>query len=152
MSAWVVSHAHIDAILTWAVDKRVYIFLASEHGRYSQVTERNADEIGRILLTENVRSVEHRYPSDEPDNLPGTIGETVKGYSYLRWWPFKTRALTPVEVMKAIDCLEYQSNEHDEWEESQAHRICQDIRSAAVSALPGWDKAPWGFDRSRAYA
>jgi hypothetical protein len=137
MSAFIVGHDHINALLTWAVDNQV----TYDPGFCNRlaIDRRNAEEIGRILLHENEVSVQYRYPQDAPEDLPGTIGERAETYVFRACGA----RLSPVAVIKAVHCLEYQSCEHDGWRASVAFSICQDIKEAATYTLPGYDAADW---------
>lgn len=146
MSAFVVGHDHIDALLTWAIAKRVSYYLASTRQSITINTE-NAEEVGRILLQENERSVGTRYDTQDPDNMPGTNGENDANYRF-RLWP---NNLTPVSILKACRCFDYQACETEDYERSVAYLIVNAIRHHAVSALPDWDAAPgWEFRRTEA--
>jgi hypothetical protein len=57
--------------------------------------------------------------------------------------PVKT--LTPIEIIKAVHCLQYQSCEHEEWQTSEAAQNCHQIVHQAASLLPGYEAAPWGI-------
>lgn len=133
MSAWRVSKTHIDVLVTVAIDARhpgsSFYFYHEGEGRY--VTRETADEIGRMLWEENFRSVNHRYDESEP----------VPEYRFAR-----TEDKPIVEVLKGIDCYEYQSCEHDEWESSAAKRFCDSLRDTLIGKLPGYDAAPWGWE------
>ena len=56
------------------------------------------------------------------------------------------RELSPVQVLKACNCLEYQSCEHPGWEDSQARANLEVIRAYAVRQLPGYEDADWTLD------
>jgi hypothetical protein len=150
MSAFVVGHDHIDGLLTFAIERKASYY---DHERETRIyfTRDNATEIGRILLQENERSVHHRYPGD--NDLPGTIGETSGDYtfrSFAEAYRIRHRDLCLV-ILKACDCFDYQSCETDDYEQSQAHRIIDDIRGAAIRALPGYDTAAgWELQRRSA--
>lgn len=142
MSAFVVSHSLIDAVVTAAVSDRVHggpYYRKHKGGNHVQMSQAGATELGRILLAENERSVLDRYPDVTVDTAPGTIGETSANYRY------KERQASPVAVLKALDCLSYQSCETDDWEDSEAFRIIDVIRSRAISRLPGYENGP-GWD------
>jgi hypothetical protein len=49
-------------------------------------------------------------------------------------------------VFKAIDCLDYQSCEHDGWHTSNAWRVLESLRELVCQHVDGYDGAPWGFD------
>ena len=50
---------------------------------------------------------------------------------------------TPLEALKLIQCLEYQSNQNPDYYATQAFRTLHEIRRVAQSKLPGWDQASW---------
>jgi len=143
MSAFVVSKSTIDAIVTAAVWGVKECAAASNFNRPlfqgRLLTESKVHALGECLWYENQLSVWHRYPADERERhiylYPCKNGH------------FDVPALRPVvEVIKLIDCLEYQSCEHDAWETSAARKFCVDLRHRLTSYLPGYDAAPWGLD------
>lgn len=102
----------------------------SSFGRhYRQLTRDTAEVVGQILLDENVRSVNYRYSEDER-------------FVYDHATPASTR-WTPVEILSAIDCYEYQACETPEWSTSEAHAICVALRHILVRTLPGYENGPW---------
>jgi len=123
MSAFIVPHAHIDALVSWAVHHRVPLFPA---GITPAV-------VAAFLFEENCRSVDYRYGEVNPrdyryENRPGA------------------RELSPVQILKACNCLEYQSCEHPDWEDSRARACLASIRAQAVRMLPGYEDADWTLD------
>lgn len=88
-----------------------------------ELTPESAGRVGAVLLAENARSVNHRYAADD--------WESVFEYSPMRG------QLTPLHVLGAIDYYEYQSCEHPDWDESEAHAFCDALRRAAIERLPG---------------
>ena len=157
MSAFVVSKDHIDALVTEALRPQYGSDFSYYHdGERHAVRWNTADELGQMLWAENVASVEHRYP-DSDGELPGKyveespapglavvrLPEWVAGYRYPLGSVLKSRPA--VEVLKLIDCYEYQSCEHPEWAESEARSFCHDLRSRMIGQLPGYDAAPWGL-------
>jgi hypothetical protein len=125
MSAWIVAKAHVDALVTAAL---VY---AQSVGR--TMMPEDCDKLGATLWAENHKSVGYRYSHKE----------TMPPYRFTR----RAVPLTPVELLKAVACFEYQSCEHKGWEKSEAHKACAEIRNIAINALPGYADAPWGIDR-----
>lgn len=99
--------------------------------RRRELTERTAGRTGAMLMAENAESVNHRY--DEED--------IEEPYVYARPW----RTCTPVEVLKLIDCYEYQTCEHPEWERSEARAFCEALRGRMIGRLEGYDGADWEF-------
>jgi len=144
VSAWIVERGHIDVLVAAALQYRV-------------IEAKLAGPTGADLWRENHASVNYRY--DEATVTP----------SYRR----AVRAvepLHPVAVLKAIDCYDYQSCEHQGWGASRAAQFCTLLRLAvlaehpelaapvqsrhyhephmtnAYTEHPVYDKAPWGFD------
>jgi hypothetical protein len=145
MSAYIVGHNPIDALLTFATCKiygRGVVYTANE--TLIEIGCSNASEIGRILLTENERSVRHRYPDAAPSDLPGTIGEDAANYAFS---PFD-QPLTPLAVLKGCECFDYQACETDDYKSSIAYAIIDAIRKRAILCLPGYDDSP-GWDIAR---
>jgi hypothetical protein len=158
MSAYVVGRAHIDALVRvalegpsdrapqypgdgWTFDG-FYNDEDGEQVRYD-VDRLAADDLGRMLWIENVRSVAARYPEDDSDSRPGPADFTdteAETYTYPRG-PLSPRHLTAVEALVALSGYEYQACEHPEWEGSAARAFCDALRHAVIRALPGYDTA-----------
>jgi len=127
MSAWLVSHAHISALVSarhWATG----------FPGPSGLPAVSDTILGRLLLRENYLSLAARY-GDPVDNVE------IDAFRYA-----DPRPHSPLEILKAIDCYEYQACEHDGWQASVARRYCEWLRCLAVSRLPGYEALPWGLD------
>lgn len=126
MSAFTVDTAHIDTIVN---AMRQYAGVPVPAG-----AERN---IGQMLWTENYASVNYRYQEDEsaPAYTPTLTDEP----------------LSPIAVLKALDCYEYQSCEHPGWEESDARKLCDAIRGIIFTDHPDWEQTVnrYGYDQKR---
>lgn len=146
VSAWVVDKAHIDVLLTAArlpgrVQGSPLRWLRStnppEWAELAPIGTGELNRIGGVLVAENVRSVVYRYEDAEG---------MIPAYALA---PYEHRAVgfepTPGEVFNAIDCLEYQSCEHSEWESSEAYRFLQALAARTQSRVDGYDTAPWGW-------
>lgn len=118
MSAFVVPDEHVNALADAVV--RLDVRLGD--------VPKNRTDVGRLLMAQNVKSVNYRY---EEETAEGS------GYKYLS----PKRRYSPVELLKAIDCYEYQSCEDPGWETSEAYAICQNLRKALCSRLNGYDVA-----------
>lgn len=127
MSAFVCGKKHIAALATFAVAKKVWLGSKSAGpGDY--------ESIYKTLASENVRSVCHRYADEKPE----AYAEFLKPQG-------KFVVADPVSVLKLAQCLDYQSCETDDWQDTQACRILKHIIAAAIDALPGYDAAPWAI-------
>jgi len=128
MSAFICSDNHISAIVKWATRNNVSIWYGNPSRSLRTGDEQ---EIVEILYAENVKSVNYRYKGDDP----------TTGCVYDPTSPI----LTPVEVIKLTQSLEYQSCEHPGWETSDAKEILRTIKSEAIRRLPGYELAEWSI-------
>lgn len=154
MSAYICDPRTIDYLVTWATHTRdltVYLpagFPATDYDRARSdrlglasrlnLRELTPDELGQILLAENVRSVRARYPNDAPDNLPGPCDKR-RVFAY-RFQPVAHQLAA--WVVTSADCLRYQSCETDDYEQTLGYKVLQAIREAAIKHLVV--DAPWG--------
>ena len=56
--------------------------------------------------------------------------------------------LEPVQVLKLVRSLDYQSCETDDWPMTLAARQLEWIMGEAISRLDGYEDADWSFSRS----
>ena len=159
MSAFIVDRKHIDALVASGLNRGPYGPLRWAHGDdRGELTRETADKVGAMLWAENVASVEHRYEHvvAAGEDLPGSyqlelVVDGVAPVEVPQWWSDyrfdRTHAprLSPVAALKAIDCYEYQSCEHSDWEESEAFAFCDALRRSLIGDLDGYDAAPWGI-------
>jgi hypothetical protein len=135
MSVWIVSRAHIDAL----------VLAGAQFGVIDQPTPQKLTVLGSDLWAENHRSVNHRYhENDRSAEYTATIAEVV---------------LDPVVIVKLVDCYVYQSCEHPGWADSPTAGYCRRLRAAVMTGLAwenqpgqgekpyprGWDDAPWAI-------
>jgi len=128
MSAWIVSKKHIDLLVAAA-------------GSVGMAVD-NPHEVGQMLWHENHVSVNYRY------------GERTLTPPY-KFEAEPNKAIDPVVVIKQINCLDYQSCEHEGWRTSAACRFLTDLTSKLeaklglpddkIHALPAYTAAPWGI-------
>lgn len=134
MSAFQVTPEHIGALIRFYLENERYPRFDSSSACYA-----DAERMMSELALENWRSVAYRYdlPLDG-DEQPVLCNAPLRMY----------RKLTPVQAIKAADCLDYQSCEHPQWDTCRAKRLLDDIRSLAISKLPGYDTADWAIDNA----
>lgn len=170
MSAFVVDKKHIDLLVRAALNahpagqpgstRNMSWWQVDEDGEYNGWRELNRhaetmtdddhksyftpSQLGQILVSENVMSVHHRYPDTNPDagDLPGPCDAFYMA-PYVYTDP--RRDLTPGQVFKAIDCLDYQSCEHGGWRKSEAHAFLTALRHAYCNRVADYEDAPWEF-------
>lgn len=140
MSAYIVDTFHIDTLVNAAISY-------NQRGRARitfgdvLVESNTATDTGAQLLATNIASVLARYPYDTLESAPGPCNKTAPiDYRYKWSSHYPMQAVT---ILKALDCYEYQSCEVENYESSPAAAFCQQLRKAAIHALPGYDDAPW---------
>ena len=137
MSAWIVSKGHVDYVVSAMKFNKYERFTVWHDGRRHDLTD---TEWGKVLWSENLRSVACRYPGEEPHELPGPNG--FKGDPTIAKYRFAERpGVTRVGAYKALGSLEYQSCEHPGWEASLARAYCEQLRDACVTSMPEYDAA-----------
>ena len=140
MSAFVVGKEHINKILTAALSSRY----GAMYYYYNEVSHKVNDEtinaIGQMLLDENVKSVMYRYKDSQLTDLPGkTNAEWLIPFKY----EVELSALSGIQIIKLIRCLEYQSCEHPEWKTSEAKIFLDALTIRQYERIPGYDDAKW---------
>ncbi|HEX9472486.1 MAG TPA: hypothetical protein VF957_23420 [Bradyrhizobium sp.] len=128
MSAFVCGNSHITALAVYAY----------RHG----ISKIPVELLGSEFLSENLKSVNHLYAARHGTQL-GTF-ELCGAITFQRF--------SAVQIIKAAECLAYQSCEHPGYETSTAYAITAAIQIHALNAFPGWrrpvDELP-GYDRAR---
>lgn len=171
MSAFIVSKAHIDALvqaglsygqrgrLRWRVAEPDFHAYPDNLAGYSKAVQAvtreldhmTADRVGAMLWTENVMSVRHRYADVgaalDLDNAPGPVGLTVEDVTGYTFPVMSAPRVDAVGILKALACYEYQTCEHPEWPTSEAKAFCDVLRHYAINALPGYEDAEWEITR-----
>lgn len=156
MSAWIVSKRHIDYMLTAGLKFDSYPLgwmapveekpaevhergepwgpeaVAHARERRQELTGESAGRVGVMLWAENYESVNHRYDEREVE---------AELYEYKPY----PGGVDPVQVLKAIDCFEYQSCEPPGWEASEARAFCEALRQRTIGKLPGYEEAKWAI-------
>ena len=135
MSAYIVSKQHIDFLVEELTRS------GSLYGTPQIVCGLSSDRVGEILIAENIASVSYRYGGESLDTLPGPVDKRdLLDYHFEHPAPMGNRE---VRVLKAVQGYTYQSCEHPGWPESQAARWMEELTSAMISALPGYEEAAW---------
>jgi hypothetical protein len=136
MSCFVVPDFHVSALVAWAVHNRALVGIS-------------ADALAHELATANRAAFAERYAGRYLDELAPFAGLDLDA----------GRALDPVGVVKACDCLAYQASDWAGWDGCEAAAHLAAIRAAALyratggiwqgtdaHRLPGYDAAAWCLD------
>ena len=135
MSAFIVTDTHINALVRYASRHKLSVFfnrqLGFPFGKEQLKTYDNEQAIAQILLDENVKSVNYRYRDNEVMTITYDPGAPI---------------LTAIQAIKAAQCLKYQSNECDDFEESIAFKLIEAIIADAIPRLEGYESASWAIN------
>ncbi len=146
MSAYVCNPEHIGVLAAFATTTKSPIRAWVKDGLIQ-----TAKSVAKGLARENIRSVAHRYPNDKDGNRPGPClldAEIVEAAAiYAAHFVVYPQGLSPVQVLKLVSGLEYQSCETDDWKYTDACLQLTWIRDAAIRRLSGYDAAEWSFDQ-----
>ncbi len=125
MSAFIISKEHIDCLVTYAVFKRLHCRVNDR----TQADLDNADEIGQLLVNENYRSYNYLY-NDE--NINPYVYSFTKSPKY-----------SLIQIIKACNCYNYQSCETDDYYQSDAYYLVDNIIKSCIMDLPGYEESMW---------
>lgn len=126
MSAFLVSKETIDAIVTFAAERKLGVFYGNHCPAPEELTS-----FGQMLWSENHRSLVARYGDDN----------AVPLYHYAR----HQGALATVQFVKLLHCLAYQSCESDDWSTTAAAKAIVLLESHAWRLVAGYEDAEWGL-------
>lgn len=133
MSVMILAGAHIDALLTFAIDNAVTFEAGTPRQRVT-VSREIATHLGRVLIRENADAYAVAYPLEAPD-------KSADEYRFARW---RGPKLQPAEVRGGAACLAYQCDGLARWYRSDAKRCLDAIGAAAHKlCLPGAKNAAW---------
>ena len=153
MSAYICNPEHIGILAAYAAvnDCAIYEWRMSDNILTAQ-------NVAKGLALENIRSVAHRYPDDKDGHRPGPnlkdadIVEACQiyaGHFAMRMGGVIVMAedvLEPVQVLKLVRSLDYQSCETDDWEMTLAAQQLRWISGEAISRLTRYEYADWSYE------
>jgi len=130
MSAWLCSENHIGMLAA---------YLAHRKDTGNQL--HNARLFAKTLAEGNLRSLNVRYGDDPVDDI--YIDNAMDRAEH---YVFNLPSRPPVFWLKQANCLNYQSCEPEDWRETQAYSLCEQIIAHAIRSIPGYDDEPWGVN------
>lgn len=179
MSAFLVTPGTIGAVARYAADERLKIYHHREPGSWptgdpiDATTEEGRQAICTLLAAANIHSLAVRYPDTADEGAAAwtsaawtiSITPLCVQASRLRLDKIKPERLTEwtapqkhINIYKLCGCIDYQSCEFPEWEDSPANRILRRVKDhAAVKAFEAlywpnasergsrYQAAPWGL-------
>ncbi|MFH0964580.1 MAG: hypothetical protein V2A58_11300 [Planctomycetota bacterium] len=150
MSAFVVSKKHVACIVAYAMRKPGFGW--HSNGEWNTLDDLPcAEAMANRLMAENVRSVRARYADVKTvADCPGVTAELEAADEAGQVAPvveasaiLSAPRLTPVALMKAISCLDYQCCETDDWDTTPEKRFLDCLRDDASCDVPGYEEADW---------
>jgi len=131
MSAFIVSPDHINVIVSYFVEASIEDRLWYElNGEYGYMSKEDAPKIAQALYNENLRSVNARYTE-----------QTEHDYLF-EFIPTAKTQYAVGEIAQALNCLEYQSCETDDYHSTDAYKLLNSMRKhllRKISEAEGWD-------------
>jgi hypothetical protein len=125
MSSFIVSDAHIDALLTFVADHQIPRDCSSE----------GLTLLGRQILDANAQGFFKRYAHRSD---VGTFEPSA--YEFKRG-----RELSPIAFVKAASCARYQMAEFEGWENLPGAQLLAGWISRTLPKLRGWEEAAWSI-------
>lgn len=119
MSAFLVSDNHLHAICSFAGKLKFLGFSLPEHG-----------PLFVILKEANLLALRDRY-GDPVEKIAKPQPKKVD--------------VSPVALLKAVQCLDYQCCDWQGWGKSLAKKYLGMIERAAIMELPGYEEAAWAI-------
>lgn len=145
------SKEHIDLLVAVIIQGPRGVRPGIYHAPYfnhETTNQSHANAIGEMLVKENLSSIHARYPDTitDPDNTPGPFNQYwLAPYEYQE----RHYRMAVAEAFSAISCYEYQSCEHDEWEQSDASKFCDALRHSLARCIHGYSDAPWEWTQDQ---
>ncbi len=136
MSAWIVSEKHI-LTLAYFYEKMVKESIVENQ----PINMESLKKTARVLWSENVKSVNHRY------------GEKSRSIFSKTNLVLPDTTISMESLIKQIHCWEYQTCEHDGHDKSKAWRMMRDLQCAVLSHImykqhphaKVYEDAKWGI-------
>lgn len=128
MSTLLLSENHINTLVTYAAHREVKYFI---DGQWNEV---NGFEcmLADYLLRINEDMFKQRYSTDV--------------HTHGQYEPVKNiKSISPVQIIKAAQCYEYNCDDWSLWEQSTAKAFIEALINSATYILPGYDDAQWAI-------
>lgn len=121
LSAFSVSDDHINILLSWARKYAPILYATA----FDLKKKAEYAKVGAILRKANNASLEARYGNKPKSYLAKTV---------------PVAHLYPINIVAGCNCFDYQVCEYDGWEKSDAKKIIDNIRDAAIRRVVGYDQ------------
>lgn len=119
MSVYIVSDDGLAPLVSFAIAYALP-YRDARRGHYVNAKPEQADELGRMMQAENLRSYQARYRGKPVDVVP-------YAHKPMQWRAADSVAMLH-KVREALDCFEYQACEAHDWHASEAASLCNAVR------------------------
>lgn len=148
MSAFLQSNDHFSVLASYFTDrvhdKGMWCKLGDNYTYLN--TPEQAETVFWVLVNENTRSLEARYPQ-YPD-----MWENAKSYKF-KYMPNAKQLYSVGEIAKALDGYEYQACEADDHDKTEAYQLVQQMRKHLLTMLEDYEIADtWSIDQAKSKA
>ncbi len=123
-------------------------YRSTKYGQCYGLDVETTDNIIAALVTANMLSLSARYPDDAEPSESWFDMTRADFISQAKQDAKRAWNIDAITILKACDCLEYQSCEYDGWYQSTAYKIVSEIRKTAIKLLPTYSDAQWEFHAS----
>ncbi len=152
MSAYLVHEDQIDLLVTAGLDRLQHdgCIIYAPNNQRAELRFDTATMFGQMLWTENLKSVQYRYPDTVSANtdIESYEFEAVDMKSLLTRLPQRKTHEAGV-LVNAIDGYEYQSCEHPRWDGSLARGYCHWLKGKLLDELSHRDQCEgWSWMRA----
>lgn len=127
MSAWMVTKAHIDAMVQ---------SLLNEGLLDAARPDQDPTIIGKLLWEENWKAFNIRYEGRYLDDRPDIEGYVFEGTD---------KPLNPIAINTLIACYHYQCSEYDECDQQPGWQLLAFLQGV-LGVSDGLERGPWGID------
>jgi len=136
MSAFVISDKHLNVIINslpkyW--ESTFHHITRLEHKDKSESEIKRL--IAKIFIEENIKSVNYRYSNDYQ-------GLSIKDFDLRFSSMLRVDALSAI---KLLHCLDYQSCEHREYDDSLAKKLNDSFCNSLIRSLEEYEEASWAI-------
>lgn len=99
------------------------------------------EELNELMIELLLRNVEKYELGSDPLAIHEYVDSVSADYEYRK----PQKPITPVELIKLIQCYQYNSSGGLYWEDSMAKRLTDDLMKLTIKSLPGYEEAPWSI-------
>ena len=146
MSCYICNPQHIGALAAYAARPQHSVISECRSPTSNPVD--TARLVAALLMEANIYSFDYRYKHKAlyQDVAEEALDSIREAEAFAVKYTYKPPKLTPLDIIKMVQCLDYQSCEPHDWTGSIAQRQLDWIMVDAIRELPGYDTAIRDFE------